>query len=162
MPVFLIFNFVRNKGDRDFLANNFMFTKELALDAAFDMVKKDRSKKEAFERVESKTARLIELDQGGLYSEEIRNAQHEEIDFLIEHYLRLMKAEGSNYKALVAWAYPNRLEMEGFVEQLAHLEREVNRAALNTLGSRGNPEFVEKVEAHSVRIRLSALDRIYK
>jgi hypothetical protein len=161
MPVFLIFNFVKNKGDRDFLANNFMFTKELALSAAYDMVKKDRTRRLAFKPVESKTARLIELDSHGLYSEEIRQSQHREIEFLMDHYLRLMKAQGLDYKSLVASAYPNRSEMEDFIERLSLLESQVNRAALNTLGSKGNPEFVERVETHSGRIRLASLDRVY-
>lgn len=161
MPVFLIFNFVKTKGDTDFLAKNFLFTKEMALNAALDILKNQRSKEDALQGIKEQTDNLIQIDEHGLYSEEIQQSQHREIDFLIDHYVRLLNAQGKDYQALVKSAYANRDEFSGFIQELIKLEKQVNIAALNTLGSRGNREFVDNVENHSERVRSLSLDRIF-
>ncbi len=161
IPIFLVFNFAKTRGDRQFLAQNLMFTKQLALDGAMDIVKRGTSREEAMEQARSKTDEILHSEHNGLYSEHIQRSQLREIELLVDHYCRLLRSNGTDYRSLVTTAYMERWEYDDFLDKLKNAEKEVSTAAMETLGSRGDPEFTARMERHAARLRKAAADRIF-
>ena len=77
IPIFIVFNHMRLKGAREVFAQNLLFTKKLALDAALAMTKNGQSKAHAISTVEEKTTALLASVKDGIYSEQIRQKQLE-------------------------------------------------------------------------------------
>lgn len=161
MPVFLIITFARRKVDRDFLADNLLFTKNLALDAALAVTEGRRTSESARGNIEAETAGLLTTVGGNLYSEDIRQAQLQEIEYLMPHYGFLLEREGKDHAALVRSAYASKAAYMEFLKGLAVREKEVNLASIRTLGSRANPDFAATMEEHSLRLRTSYADRVF-
>ncbi|MDP7354411.1 MAG: NF038143 family protein [Desulfobacterales bacterium] len=108
IPIVFILNFMKLKQTREIFIQNFMFTKELALDAARNIIKKGRTRESELAQIEDKTKSILDADTDGIYSEEIRRSQMEEIDLLIDHYCKLFKTDGVDYSSLVISTYQNR------------------------------------------------------
>ncbi|MFB0559053.1 MAG: NF038143 family protein [Dehalococcoidales bacterium] len=131
IPLVFIFDFFRRKRDTEIFARNFLFTKKLALDAAFDINQgEDRQSRLAKVRDETRD-RLVSQK---LYSGGIHQGQMAEVDLLIDHYAKLLKAEGNSYESLVKNAYQTRENYEALLHQLTSAEREIDRAVFKTLG----------------------------
>lgn len=143
IPFLLIFNFARSRADREVFVQNMLFTKNHALKAALAITEKRRTRVEAMAPIEKQTSDLLESVQEGIYSETIRTNQLKEIDLLIEHYCKLLQAEGEDFAALVTNAYGEKDEYLGFLNRLKNVEKEVSASALDTVGPKGSPEFVE-------------------
>ncbi len=161
MPILLIFNYAARKVGRETFVQNILFTKQLALDAARNMVKKHRSREAVMASVEKKTRNLLSSVGEGVYSEAIREKQLGEIDLLINHYCRLLNAEGDDYDSLVRAAYGGQGDYLDFLDHLKSAEREVNVASLETVGSKGDPSFVAHLEQTTDRIRTESVKRIF-
>lgn len=162
IPIFIIFNHMRLKGAREVFAQNLLFTKKLALDAALAMTKNGHSKAHAMSPVEEKTKGLLASVKDGIYSEQIRQKQLEEIHLLIDHYCRLLQAEGEDFTTLVAHSYKTLNQYSSFLEELKMAEGEVNRAAVETLGSQADTETLSKIEAASHHMRLETAQKIFQ
>lgn len=162
IPVFIIFNHMRLKGAREVFAQNLLFTKKLALDAALAMTKNGQSKPDAMSHLEEKTKALLASVEDGIYSEQIRQKQLEEIHLLMDHYCRLLQAEGKDYATLVAHAYNSLNRYKSFLEELKEAEGEVNRAAVKTLGHQADTETLSKIEAASHHMRLETARKIFQ
>ena len=162
IPVLLIFSFAKTKNEKEVIIQNLLFTKELALKAALDMAKNGRNRKEVMFPIEDKTSNLVNTVKEGIYSEEIRQKQLKEIDLLIDHYSRLLKAEGEDYASLVINAYQAPEAFSNFLTQLKTSEKKVNVAAVQTLGPRADPELVTRMEETMDRVRMAAAQKIFK
>jgi hypothetical protein len=125
------------------------------------MIKKGETKEEAIARIKDKTSHLLASDQKGIYSVKIRQKQMREIDLLIDHYHRLLNAEGKAYPSMVKNAYGSRKDYAAFLKQLDQVEREVNRAATQTLRTSSAPEIVSKMEETTDRVRTAEVERIF-
>jgi len=131
IPFVFIFDFLRMKSETEIFARNFLFTKKLALDAAFDINKgQDRQSKLAEIENEARD-RLVSQK---LYSWRTHQGQMAEVNLLIDHYSKLLGTEGNNYESLVKNAYKTRDQYEAFLHQLTSVEREIDRAVIVTLG----------------------------
>ncbi len=162
IPFIFIYNILRFKRAREVFTLNFMFTKKLALEAALDMIKKGQKKSEAMTEIESKTNNLLVSDKKGVYSERIRQKQLKEIDLLTDHYLKLLEAEGKDYGALVKNAYKTRENYTIFLNQLKKAEKEVNRAALQTLDkSEIAHEITSGMEKAVDRMRQAEAEKVF-
>jgi hypothetical protein len=161
IPIVFLFNFLRFKRAREVFALNFLFTKKLALQAAFDMTKKGQSKEEALTQVKSKTSHILASDKQGVYSSKIRQKQMKEIELLLDHYHRLLMTEGKDYESMVKNTYRTREDYVIFLKQLELAEKEVNRAATQTLGTSSAPEIVSKMEEATDRRRTAEAERIF-
>jgi hypothetical protein len=161
IPVLLVFSFAKTKSEKEVIIQNLLFTKELALKAALDMAKNGRNRKEVMFPIEDKTSSLVNTVKDGIYSEEIRQKQLKEINLLIDHYCRLLNAEGENYGSLVINAYQAPESFKNFLAQLKAFEKEVNLAAMQTLGSRADPELVAGMEETTDRVRMAATQKIF-
>jgi hypothetical protein len=162
IPVLLIFSFAKTKSEKEVIIQNLLFTKQLALEAALDMAKNGLNREEVLFSIKDKTSSLVNTVEDGIYSEEIRQKQLKEINLLIDHYCRLLNAEGENYASLVINVYQALESFTNFLAQLKTLEKEVNLAAMQTLGSRADPELVAGMEETTDRVRMAAAQKIFK
>jgi hypothetical protein len=163
IPVIFILNFMKNKQVKELFIQNFMFTKKLALQAAFDMVKSKRSKEEVMVQVEEKTNDVLASEETrGIYSNEIRREQIKEIDLLIDHYCKLFETEGEDYSTLVANAYRSRSSYTAFVEQLKSTEKAVSKAAQQTLGDKTDTVALFRIEQATARIRMAEIEKTFR
>lgn len=153
---------MRLKGARDVFAQNMLFTKKLALDAALGVTRDGLSRKEVLKPVLDKTKALLSSEDKGIYSEAIRQKQLKEIDLLIDHYCKLLKAEGRNYVTLVAKAYLRQNDFSTFLERLKGAEKEVNLAAVETLGNEADTETLSRIEKSSHNIRMAMAKRVFQ
>jgi len=105
-------------------------------------------------RINDKTRDVLASDTQGVYSEKIRMKQMNEINLLLDHYLKLFEAEGKNYKSLVKNAYQTEDNYRTFLQQLIAAEKAVNRAALQAVGrSETANEIISEMENATERIR---------
>lgn len=161
MPLLLIFNYAGLKVSRETFVQNNLFTKQLALNAARDILEKPVSRGAAMAPVKQKTRDLLSTVEEGVYSEAIREKQLYEIDLLVDHYCLLMESEGRDYDSLVRGVYRDRRSYLGFLNRLQKAEQEVNAASLKTVGSRGDPLFVSKLEETMETLRMATVERIF-
>ncbi|MGD8226470.1 MAG: NF038143 family protein [Desulfobacteraceae bacterium] len=162
IPIFILFNYMRLKGAREVFAQNLLYTKKLALKAAFAMVKNALNREDAMSPVREETQELLASVKDGIYSEKIRQKQLQEIDLLIDHYSRLLKAEGKDYASLLVSAYWSQKDYEAFLVRLKGAESEVNLAAVETLGTQADREMLSRIERASERIRQAGAQRIFQ
>ena len=161
IPIVFLYNFLRFKRARETFALNFLFTKKLALEAAFDLIRKGEAKDAAMIRIKEKTGQILASDQKGIYSSKIRQKQMREIELLIDHYCKLLNAEGKDYATMVKNTYKDRKDYTGFVEQLEQVEKEVIRAATQTLGTSSASGIASKMAETTERIRRSEIEKIF-
>jgi RNA processing factor Prp31 len=161
IPIIFIFGYMKSKETREVFAQNVLFTKKLAMQAAFDMLKKDRTRESVMEQIRSKTREMIAAIPDGIYSAEIRREQLKEIDLLVDHYCRLLNSEGDDYDSLVFNAYRTPQQLTDFFEQLRKAEESVGRAAHNTLGSNADTSTLERMNAALRNIRLKFTEKIF-
>jgi hypothetical protein len=161
IPILLIFSYMKSKAEKEVLVQNLLFTKEQALKAALGMEKNGLSQREALLPIEDKTRELLTSVQDGIYSKEIRQCQLKEIRLLLGHYRKLLAAEGEDYSDLTRKAYPGLKAYLDFLDLLGREEREVNVAALNTLGAKGNADLVSRMEASLAELRKNFALKIF-
>ena len=161
IPVIFILGFMRSKEQREIFAQNLMFTKKMALEAAFEMLQKKRSKKAVLSRIASETQDLVASVAEGVYSEAIRQKQLQEIDLLIDHYCKLMGGEGRDYVTLVTNAYRTREDYLAFHDKLTSAERRVTQAARDTLGNQTDDQMVVRIDTACDRFRRQEVETIY-
>lgn len=161
IPIVFLFNFLRFKRAREIFAINYMFTKKLALEAALHMRRKGQNKQEAMARFKEKTGKILASDQKGIYSSKIRQKQMKEIELLIDHYYKLLNAEGKNYATMVKNAYQDQGNYAAFIEQLEQVEREVIRVATQTVKTSSASGIASKMEETTERIRRAEIEKIF-
>ena len=161
IPVVFILSFMRSKEQREIFAQNLLFTKKLALEAAFDLIKKGHSRETVVDRIKKKTDGLLASLPQEVYSEAIRQEQMKEMDLLIDHYARLIQAEGENYAELVIVAYPTREAYLNFQEKLKRAEEKVTQTARLTLGAKTDPDMVARIQAATAQVRQAEVELIF-
>ena len=161
IPVIFILNYAKMKQSREVFIQNQIFTKKMALEAALDMRKKDASKETVIAQIESKTKELVASVPGGIYSDDIRSQQLKEMDLLIDHYGKLLNAEGGDYASLVTSAYGSATEYQSFLDQLQSAENEVMGAARRTLGDQTDMATAEKIESLTASMRAAEVKRLF-
>jgi hypothetical protein len=152
---------VKLKQSREIFIQNQIFTKKMALDAALDMKKKGASKDTIMMQIKAKTKELLTSVPGGIYSDDIRRQQLKEIELLVDHYTKLLNAEGQDYASLVTSAYQSAREYNSFFRQLKSAEKEVMSAAQRTLGSQTDMAAAQKIESLTDRMRAAEMNKIF-
>lgn len=161
IPVIFILGYMRSKEKREVFAQNVLFTKNMALQAAFDMLQKGLGRDAAMKRVRSKTKDMISSIPEGIYSNEIRQEQLKEIDLLVDHYCRLLNSTGDDYDSMVFNAYQTPDKLADFYERLQKAEEGVGRAARNTLGGRADTNTLARIKAALQKSRLKETEKIF-
>jgi hypothetical protein len=161
IPIVFVLNVLKFKRAREVFTLNFLFTKKLALQGAFYMVKTGQSREDALSQIRDRTSQVLASDKEGIYSIKIRQKQMREVEILLEHYLRLLNAEGKDYVSMVKHAYRTRQNFAAFVKELEGVEKEVNRAASQTVGTASAPDIVSKMEETTGRLRAMQVETIF-
>lgn len=161
IPLVFIINYIKHKRTKEIFALNFVFTKKLALEAARDMVVKKHTKEGAMERIKAKTGEILSSDEKGIYSQKIRNKQMREIDILIDHYVKLLQVPAKDYRTMVRNAYRTWEQYNVFLTQLKQAERDVNRAAQQTIGAVAASDVAFKMEKTAERMREVRAGKIF-
>jgi hypothetical protein len=161
IPVIFILNFAKIRQSREVFIQNHLFTKNMALKAAFDMFKKELNKQVVMESIESQTQKTLSSVPDSIYSDEIRREQIKEIELLVDHYGKLFRADGENYAALVVSAYQTRKNYAAFFKQLKAAENDVMMAARRTLGDQADSQAAGRLEELIDRIRAAGGEKIF-
>lgn len=161
IPIIFILMFMKSRQERDVFVQNLMFTKKLALEAAFEMTRDERSTEQVMAPIEEQTKELVATTPDGIYSDQIRREQLKEIRLLIDHYCRLLKAEGADIQTLITGAYPTFTGYSRFLEQLGAAEAQVTAAAKQTLGAETDTRTLAKIETAVNGMRSREAEKIY-
>ena len=161
IPILFLFNFFQYKRARETFSLNFLFTKKMALEAAFGMIDQGKGKEQAKAEVKEKTDKILAAEAKGIYSSKIRQKQMKEIDLLIDYYVRLLEADAKDFASMVKKSYGTRENYGCFLEQLSEVEKEVNRAAAQTVRTHSAAEIVSKMEAAVKAFRKAEVERIF-
>ena len=161
IPILFIFGYMKSKEQREIFAQNLLFTKKLALDAVYDLLKKDLSRQTVELQVKKKTDDLLAALPDNVYSEAIRQEQLKEVDLHMGHYIKLMQAEGTDYDTLVLDAYRTSTEYNDFLERLKGAEEKVAQAARQTLGANTDTAMAERIKDATNSARMAEIDKIF-
>ena len=162
IPVLLIFLYAKSKTDRETFIQNLLFTKKLALEAAFDMIEKGQGKEKVMARIKDKTGDILASDTKGIYSQKIRLKQMKEIELLLDHYRRLLEAEGKDYDTMTKNAYQTLEKYMAFLDQLEQAEKEVYNAAQKTVKAATAFDLVSKMERATEMVRRARAEKIFE
>jgi hypothetical protein len=154
-PVFFI-NLFKHKRKKEAFVLNLLFTKKLALEAARDMVDRDLTREAALAQADAATNSVLAGDSKGVYSDRVRQKQLREIELLVDHYHRLIMTEGKTFEYMLQGAYKSKADYLEFARKLSRAEKEVNHAALQTVGRNAAArDFIDRMEEAVEAIRQS-------
>lgn len=153
IPGMFIFDFLKRNHEIRRYSQYYLPPRKLALDVARDIVI-DNNKDETLQDVEGKTR--VWLETQGLYDSNTNQSLIAVVHFLIEHYVKLIQANGESYNDLVKNAYSLQGNYEVYLDQLASLEKEFTQAVSKKLGDMDDIRhklFIEHEEADNQRKR---------
>jgi len=162
LPLFL-YKVYQYRKDLGFTRKNFLFTKQLAHDAAKNIY---QGKEQAWEfrRIEIQTKEILDKEKKGFYTEKIRRKQLSEIDLLIKHYLELFNAKQSKYAEIIKEIYQSKGNYLTFLSTLRKAEDDVILAAI-TIMRKGTKkerrEWFQKVRETTKKVRLAEAEEIF-
>ncbi len=161
VPFIFITSYLKMKELREIFAKNLIFTRKLGLDGALEMRKSGKTREHVMASVAEKTEKLLTDDTLGIYSDSIRQAQHDEVAFLLDHYGKLLDAEGIDYVSLVKNAYKSKDAVVRFQQRLKESKEKVNEEALQRLGDQADTTLLDRIEAALERERTAELNQIF-
>jgi hypothetical protein len=163
IPIIFIMNWMKDTQRRDMFIQNLLFTKKLALNAAFDMVKNNKKRDEVIESIRERTDSILKAEEvKEIYSETIRECQMKEIELLIDHYLKLLRSDGTDYESLVLSSYGRIDGYKSFLETIKAAEQDVTLAAQETVGEKADKKMASEMKIASDKIRSAKAERIFK
>jgi hypothetical protein len=160
----LTLGYLRSKRTLRFTRKNLLFTKKLAFNAAKEIYRgNDRANEMGL--IVMKTRKILEKEKKGLYTEKVRSKQMNEIECLMDHYLRLFNSDGESYETSIKRAYSTKNKYFSFLNRLQRLEQEVFLAAVGH-GRKGRKRDrlggFGKVQAVSEKVRTTEAEKIFK
>lgn len=147
LPGMFIFDFLRRSSETRRYSTLFVFPRKLALDGALDIIKGEDRKKILSQVEEEMKQWLSSLN---LYSDKLHRKHMDEIDLLVDHYSKLLHAEGNNYPGLVKYAYPTRESYEAYLHRLSAVEQEVDHAIAEIRGE--TEEIWERLRSEQIQV----------
>lgn len=147
LPGIFIFDFLRRSSEMRRYSALFLFPRKLALDGALDIIKGEERKK-ILSQIEEKMREW--LSSSNLYSEKLHRSHMEEISLLIDHYSKLLYADGKSYPALVQNTYRTQETYEAYLHRLTAIEQEVDQAIAEI---HSNSEHIwERLKAEAAQV----------
>lgn len=148
LPGMFIFDFLRRSSGIRRYSTLFVSPRKLALDGALDILNGE-NRKNILSGIEDEIRQW--LTSLKLYSERLLRGHTEEIGLLMDHYSKLLHAEGHDYQTLVENAYKTRERYEAYLHQLAAAEQEVDQAIGEIHGDAG--DIWERLRAEQVQVK---------
>ena len=159
LPGMFLFDFLRRSSETRRYSDLFLFPRKLALKGALDILSGE-GRKEILSRIEDDIKQwLVSLN---LYSERLQRKHMDVIDLLVDHYSRLLHAEGDNYPGLIKEAYQTRESYEAYFHRLSAAEQEVDQAIAEIRGE--TTEITERLRVEQVQVaelRTKEVNRIF-
>ena len=131
IPGMFIIDFLRRGSALRKYTDHFMFPRKLAIDSA-QALAQGEDEADVSSHIENETR--FWLNSLDLYTHGLLDAQLAVIKLLIDHYARLLKAEGVSIYALIKAAYENRNRFQAHIDELTAAEAEVDRELIVKLG----------------------------
>jgi len=149
LPGMFIIDFLRRTSAISRYTKYFMFPRQLSIDSARHLLQGYNESAE-----NSRIAAEIEkwLKSLRLYSTRLADAQQYAIDLMIDHYTKLLNAEGGSYSELIENAYGSREAYEAYVIRLTSAETEIDKAIVEIMGS--NERLKEKLQLEAQQVEL--------
>ncbi len=162
VPVFL-YKVYHYRKDLGFTRKNFLFTKQLAYDAAKNIF---QGKEQAWEfrRIEIQTKEILDKEKKGFYTEKIRRKQLPEIELLIKHYQSLLESKNTKYTEIIKEKYQSKGNYLAFLSTLQKAEEDVIQAAITTMRKgtkKERREWFQKVSETTKKVRMAEAEQIY-
>jgi hypothetical protein len=159
LPGMFLFDFLRRSSETRRYSDLFLFPRKLALNGALDILKGE-DRKEVLSQIEDDIKHwLVSLN---LYSERLHRKHMDVIDLLVDHYSKLLHAEGDNYPGLIKDAYQARESYEAYLHRLSTAEQEVDHAIAEIRGE--TKEIMERLRAEQVQVmelRTKEVNRVF-
>lgn len=162
LPNFIV-DYIRFKKSLMLTRKNFLFTKRFAFNAA-KQIYRGENRAEQVRFIEIKTTKLLDKERKGYYTEKIRRKQLQEIEQLIDHYLRLLRSNKNKYAEMIRAIYQSRKEYLSFLNALQKVEQEVIQAAITTMKKGSKQERLNwfgKVEEAFKKARMEEAEKIF-
>jgi hypothetical protein len=147
IPGMFIIDFLRRGSAIRKYGETFMFPRKLALQAARDL-SAGTTRADIGPHLETEIKSWLAKLQ--LDSPDLVNTQKETVDLLIDHYVKLLQAEGESYYDLIQNAYSARESFETHLREMTAAENEVDRAILARVGDK--PEVKEKLQLEARQV----------
>ena len=147
IPGMFIIDFLRRGSAIRKYTETFMFPRKLALRAARDL-SGGETRAAIDPHLESQIKNWLAALQ--LDAPDLASAQKETVDLLIDHYVKLLQAEGEGYDDLIQNAYSSRETFEIHLREMTAAENEVDRAILARVGD--NPAVKEKLQLEARQV----------
>jgi hypothetical protein len=148
IPGMFIFDFLRRGSIIRKYTETFIFPRKLALEGARSLTAGEtRAAIDSHLEVEIKNW----LTAHQLDSQDLLQAQKETVDLLMDHYLKLLQADGESYVDLIEQAYSSRENFEAHLQQIAAAENKVDQAILARVGD--NPALKEKLQLEAQQVQ---------
>ncbi len=147
LPGMFLFDFLRRSSETRRYSDLFLFPRKLALNGALNILNGE-DRKEIFSWIDDEMKQW--LASLNLYSERLHRKEMVEIDLLVDHYSKLLRAEGSDYHGLIKDAYPARESYEAYLHQMDVAEKEGDLAIAETRGK--SEEIVERLRAERAQV----------
>jgi hypothetical protein len=147
IPGMFIIDFLRRGSAIRKYGETFMFPRKLALQAARDL-SAGTTRADIDPHLETEIKSWLAKLQ--LDSPDLVKTQKETVDLLIDHYVKLLQAEGESYYDLIQNAYSARESFETHLREMTAAENEVDRAILARVGDK--PEVKEKLQLEARQV----------
>ena len=137
--------------------DNFLKNKKIALDLAF------KAERGGLSLETMRTEWISEVQSTAVEQPELLETQTDEIAWLIDHYSRLLAADGNSYDALIKNAYSSFSAYQHFIDTLLDLENAVIRAAFKYNPPNENTRELVILMQNAIRkIRQKERNRVFR
>jgi hypothetical protein len=147
IPGMFIIDFLRRTSAIRKYGETFMFPRKRALQAARDLAA-GKTRTAIGPQLETEIKSWLAAHH--LDSPDLFKAQKETVDLLIDHYVKLLQAEGESYYDLIQNCYSARESFEAHVREMTAAENEIDRAILARVGDK--PAVKEKLELEARQV----------
>jgi hypothetical protein len=147
LPGMFLFDFLRRSGETKRYSELFLFPRKLALDGALDLLQGEERRRVCSQIEERIKQWLVSLK---LYSDRLLRTHMGVITLLLDHYIKLLRAEEGSYHGLILEAYPTREHYETFLTELNAAEGEVDEAVAEFHG--GSDAIWERLQAEQAQV----------
>jgi hypothetical protein len=147
IPGIFIIDFLRRGSTIRKYTETFMFPRKLALEAARSLCA-GQTREAIDPHLESEIKNWLIAHR--LDSQDLALAQKETVGLLMEHYVKLLQAEGQSYYDLIENAYSSRENFEAHLRQITAAENKVDQAILARVGD--NPAVQQKLQLEAQQV----------
>jgi len=154
IPGMFIFDFLRRNTLISRYTKYFLFPRKLALNAAQSIL---NGEKQSLINDRIQTEIKNWWSSQNLSSQELVNAQERAVNLLIDHYTKLLKAEGTSFDELIENAYKTRKALKAHLDSLEAVETQIDKSIITLRATDDKVKERLKIEAQQVKLRRSKI-----